>query len=110
LACRTDWEKDPNLQSAYNPVLERSRFPVEKGLTLMMVLHDYLSKHIAPLQECARSTWMYTVVNDTMRLERGDRSNMDAEALATVLSKVSTNLSSTDFITNLVHCLLIYMN
>jgi hypothetical protein len=45
----SDWEKDPNLQPAYNTLLDRIYFLVEKGLTSMMVLHNYLSKCIAPL-------------------------------------------------------------
>jgi hypothetical protein len=44
-------------------------FLAEKGLTSMMVLHDYLSKHITPLQERTRPVWMYTKVNDATRLE-----------------------------------------
>jgi hypothetical protein len=64
-ASRSDWEKDPNLQPAYNPMLDRICFLAEKGLTSMMVLHDYLSKHIVPLQEHVRPAWMYTGVNDT---------------------------------------------
>jgi hypothetical protein len=39
-----------------------------------MVLHDFVSKCITPLQERTRLTWLYTRVNDVPRLERGDRS------------------------------------
>jgi hypothetical protein len=43
------WEKVPDLQSEYRPVKRRIRFLAEKGLTSMMVLHDFLSKCITPL-------------------------------------------------------------
>jgi hypothetical protein len=36
----------------------------------MMVLHDYVLKRIAPLQERTRPSQIYTGVNDVMRLER----------------------------------------
>jgi hypothetical protein len=70
----------------------------EKGLTSMMVLHDYLSKCIAPFQECVRPSWMYTRVNDATRLERSDR------------SKLSPDPSSAYLTTHLEHCLSIYTN
>jgi hypothetical protein len=38
-----------NLQSAYLPVLKRIQFLAENGLSSMMVLFDFLLKHIAPL-------------------------------------------------------------
>jgi hypothetical protein len=42
------WEKVPDLQPKYGLMKRRFRFLVEKGLTSMMVLHHFLSKHIAP--------------------------------------------------------------
>jgi hypothetical protein len=41
---RNGWEKVPNLQSAYLPVLKRIRFLAENGLMSMMVLFNFLSK------------------------------------------------------------------
>jgi hypothetical protein len=43
------WEKFPNMQQAYNPVVKRIWFLAGKGLMLMMVLFNFLSKHIAPV-------------------------------------------------------------
>jgi hypothetical protein len=43
------WEKVPNLQRVYDPMLKRIKFLVGKGLTSMMVLFDFLSRRIAPL-------------------------------------------------------------
>jgi hypothetical protein len=45
-------------------VLERIQFLAEKGLTSMMVMRDFLSKRITPLQERARPVWLYTGEND----------------------------------------------
>jgi hypothetical protein len=55
---------DPSLEPAYNPVLGRIRILTESRLTPMMVLHDYVSKRITPLQEHTRPAWLYTGVND----------------------------------------------
>jgi hypothetical protein len=43
------WEQDTNLEPIFNPVLGRIQILAEGGLTSMMVLHDYVSKCIAPL-------------------------------------------------------------
>jgi hypothetical protein len=51
---RVDWEKDPNLEPAYNPVLGRIWILAENGLASIMVLHDYMSKRITTLQEHTR--------------------------------------------------------
>jgi hypothetical protein len=46
---RSRWEKVPDLQPEYRPVKRRIQFLAEKGLTSMMVMHDFVSKHIALL-------------------------------------------------------------
>jgi hypothetical protein len=89
-----DWEQDPILEPIFIPVLGRIRILAESGLTSMMVLHDYVSKRIAPIQERTCPTWLYTGVNDVTRLERGDRSTLGEEALALVMGKLSPNPSS----------------
>jgi hypothetical protein len=99
-----DWEQNPNLEPAYNPVLGRIRILAESGLTSMMVLHDYVSKRITPLQERTCPAWLYTGVNDVTRLERGDRSALSDEALALVMGKLSPDPSSHDFITSTTSC------
>jgi hypothetical protein len=43
------WEKIPDLQSAYDPMLRRIEFLAEKGMTSLMVLSNFLSRCIAPL-------------------------------------------------------------
>jgi hypothetical protein len=70
----------------------------------MMVLHDYVLKRIAPLQERTRPTWLYTRVNDVTRLEHGDESALSKEALALVMGKLSPNPSSHDFVTPPASC------
>jgi hypothetical protein len=95
---RSGREKVPNLQLAYHPVLKRILFLAEKGLTSMMELFDFLSKRIAPLQHRARPTWMHTEENDTTQLECGHGSDLELKVLARMLSKVSVDPSSGDFI------------
>jgi hypothetical protein len=70
----------------------------------MMVLHDYVLKRIAPLQEHTHPECLYTGVNDVMWLEHGDGSVLGEEALALVMGKLSPNLSSHGFITPTASC------
>jgi hypothetical protein len=72
-----DREHDLLLEPAFNPMLGRIRILAEIGLSSMMVLHDFLSKHITPLHDRSRPVWLYTGVNDAMRLEHGDMLNLD---------------------------------
>jgi hypothetical protein len=77
---RAEWGKDPGLESAFDPVLDRIQYLAESGLTSLMVLHDFLSRRLAPLQDRATCpAWMYTGVNDIMRLEREPGSSLDGE-------------------------------
>jgi hypothetical protein len=46
---RTEWGKDPGLESGFDPVLDQILYLADKGLTLLMVLHNFLSKRITPL-------------------------------------------------------------
>jgi hypothetical protein len=69
---RTEWGKDPSLESGFDPVLDQIQYLAESGLTSLMVLHDFLSERLTPLQDRAiRPAWMYTRVNDIMRLNTG---------------------------------------
>jgi hypothetical protein len=73
-------------------VLDRIQYLAESGLTSLMVLHDFLSTRLAPLQDRAtRPAWMYTGVNDIMRLERGPGSSLDGELLAACLKALTTD-------------------
>jgi hypothetical protein len=45
-------------------MLGRIRILAESGLTTMMVLHDFVSKRIAPLQVRTHPAWLYTRVNN----------------------------------------------
>jgi hypothetical protein len=104
MAPRVDWEQDPGLEPAYNPVLGRIQILAESGLTPMMVLHDYVSKRIVPLQERNRPAWLYTGVNNVTRLERGDGSTLSEEALVLVMGKLSFDPSSHNFVTPPTSC------
>jgi hypothetical protein len=46
---RTEWGKDPGLEPGFNPVLDQIQYLAENGLTLLMVLHDFLSMRLVPL-------------------------------------------------------------
>jgi hypothetical protein len=96
-----DWEQDPDLKLVFNPVLGRIQILAEGGLISMMMMYDYVSKRITPLQEHTYPTWLYTRVNDVMWLECGNRFVLGEEALALVMGKLSPDPSSHDFITPL---------
>jgi hypothetical protein len=49
MARHSDWEEVPKLHRAYDSVIERIKHLTGHGLTSMMVLHDFLSRCIAPL-------------------------------------------------------------
>jgi len=57
-----------------------------EGLNSLMVLHDFLSHRLAPLQERSRGAWLYTGANDATRLERG--AGPDTEMLSVMLRKL----------------------
>jgi hypothetical protein len=107
---RSCWEKVPDLQPEYRPMKRRIRFLAEKGLTSMMVLHDFMSKRIIPLQDRSRPTWLYTNLSDTTRLEHDDRSDLEPDMLEAMLSKLRTDPTFHDFITPLELCAPICLN
>jgi hypothetical protein len=97
---RAEWGKDPGLESRFDPVLDRIQYLAESGLTSLMVLHDFVSRRLAPLQDWAtRPAWMYTGVNDIMRLERGPGSSLDSELLAACLKALTTDQFSVEIAT-----------
>jgi hypothetical protein len=96
---RAEWGKDPGLESGFDPVLDRIQYLAESGLTSLMVLHDFLSKRLAPLQDRAtRPAWMYTGVNDIMRLERGPGSSLNGELLAACLKALTIDQFSAELV------------
>jgi hypothetical protein len=78
--------KDPGLELGFNPVLDRIRYLAENGLTSLMVLHDFLSKCLTPLQDRPHPAWMYTGVNDIMQQDRRPGSSLDEDLLPVVAS------------------------
>jgi hypothetical protein len=48
---RTKWVKDPGLELGFDPVLDWIQYLAENGLTSLMVLHDFLSRRLVPLQD-----------------------------------------------------------
>jgi hypothetical protein len=104
MAPHVNWEQDPSLEPAYNPMLVRIRILAECGLTPMMVPHDYVSKRIMPLKEHTCPAWLYTRVNNVTWLERCDGSALSEEALALMMGKLSPDPSSHDFVTPPMSC------
>jgi hypothetical protein len=89
---RTEWGKDPILEPGFNPVLDRIQYLAENSLTSLMVLHDFLSKCLTPLQDRSHCpAWMYTGVNDIMQLDRGPGSSLDEVLLAASLKALTIN-------------------
>jgi hypothetical protein len=102
---RTEWGKDPGLEPGFDPVLDRIQYLVENGLTSLMVLHDFLSKRLVPLQDRShRPAWMYTGVNDTMRLDRGPRSSLGDTMLAASLKALTMDQPSAELMTPTAGC------
>jgi hypothetical protein len=94
---RAEWGKDLGLESGFDPMLDRIQYLAERGLTSLMVLHDFLLRRLAPLQDrVTRPAWMYTGVNDIMRLERGPGSSLDGKLLAACLKALTTDQFSTE--------------
>jgi hypothetical protein len=76
-----------------------------------MVLHDFLSKRLTPLQDRShRPTWMYTGVNDIRRLDRGPGSSLGDTLLAMRLKVLTTDQSSAEFVMSAVGCEPLCMN
>jgi hypothetical protein len=107
---RVDWEQDPGLEPVFNPMLGRIWILAESGHTSMMVLYDYVSKRITPLQERTRLAWLYTGVNDVTQLEHSNGTTLGEEAPTFVMGKWSPNPSSHDFVTPPASCQPLYMD
>jgi hypothetical protein len=87
----------------FNPVLDRIQYLAENGLTSLMVLHDFLSKHLVTLQDRShRPAWMYTRVNDIIRLDRGPGSSLGDTLLAASLNVLTIDQPSAELMTPVV--------
>jgi hypothetical protein len=91
-------------------MIKRIQFLVEKGLTSLMVLFDFLSRHIAPLQQCAHAAWLYTRENDAIWLEHDQGTNLDLKVLDMTLSKLSFDLIFDNVVNPPPSCLPIFMD
>jgi hypothetical protein len=78
---RTEWWKERGLELGFDPVLEWVQYLADNGLTLLMVLHDFLSK--CPAR-------MYTRVHNIMQLDREPRSSLDVALLVANLKALTT--------------------
>jgi hypothetical protein len=92
-------------------MLNQIQYLAESGLTSLMVMHDFLSRRLAPLQDRAtRPAWMYTGENDIMRLERWPGSSLDGDLLAVCLKALTTDQFSTELATPPASCEAICMD
>jgi hypothetical protein len=83
---------------SHKPMVKRIRLLADQGLTLMMVLFDFLSKHITHLQLRALLTCLYTRENDTTWLEGSRGSDLDPKVLDTMLMMLSPDLIYVGFL------------
>jgi hypothetical protein len=97
--------KDLGLESGFDPVLDRIQHLAENGLTSLMVLHDFLSRRLAPLQDRpAHPAWIYTGVNDIMWLECSPGSSLDEVLLVACLKALTADQFSADHVVPAVVC------
>jgi hypothetical protein len=86
-------------------MLDQIQYLAENGLTLLMVLHDFLSKHLAPLQgRSHRPAWIYTGVNDIMQLDHRPGSSLDKVPLAASLKALTTDQFSAELVVPAAVC------
>jgi hypothetical protein len=79
------WKARPSLPVELDPVLDRVKTLARGGLTSMMVLGDFLRRHIAPLQQRSRMACMFTGVNDCCRIVRGAGSELSSTELEVLI-------------------------
>jgi hypothetical protein len=102
---RTVWMKDPSLESSFDPVLDRIQHLAENGLTSLMVLHDFLSRSLTPLQDQpACPAWMYTGVNDIMQMECSPENSLDEALLAACLNTLTADQFSDHLMVSVTVC------
>jgi hypothetical protein len=86
-------------------VLDRIQYLAKNGLTSLMVLHDFLSKRLTPLQDRSHlPAWMYTGVNDIMWLDRGPRSSLGDTLLAVSLKALTMDQLSAELMMPAAAC------
>jgi hypothetical protein len=86
-------------------VLDQRYYQAENGLTSLMVLHDFLSKCLAPLHgRSHHPAWMYTGVNDIMRLDRGPWSSLGDTLLDASLKALTTDQPSAELMIPAAAC------
>jgi hypothetical protein len=69
------------------------------------VLHDFLSKRLAPLQNRSHCpAWMYTGVNTIIRLDHGPGPSLGDTLLVASLKALTTDQPSAELVTPAVAC------
>jgi hypothetical protein len=107
----TEWGKDPVLEPGFDPVLDWIQYLAENGLTSLMVLHDFLLKRLAPLQDQSHHpAGICTGVNDIMRLDRRTWSSLCDTLLAASLKALTMDQPSTELMMPAAGCEPLCMN
>jgi hypothetical protein len=108
---RTEWGQDPDLEPGFNPMLDQIQYLAENGLTSLMVLHHFLSKRLTPLQDRSHCpSWMYTGVNNIIRLDHGPGSSLGDTLLVASLKVLTTDQPSAELVTPAAGCEPLYVN
>ncbi|KAE8791170.1 hypothetical protein D1007_34429 [Hordeum vulgare] len=63
------WEREELNDSRLVPVLARLGKLRRAGVTMAMVVQEFICRRIAPLQHHSRPMWAYTGPNDSMRIQ-----------------------------------------
>jgi hypothetical protein len=89
----------------FDPVLDQIQYLAKNNLTSLMVLHDFLSKRLAPLQNRSHCpAWMYTGVNTIIRLDHGPGPSLGDTLLVASLKALTTDQPSAELVTPAVAC------
>jgi hypothetical protein len=91
-------EKDHDMQCTYDLMLKMIKFLAGKGLMSMMILFDFLSQCIAPLQQRAHTAWLHIGENGTTLLEHNCSTNLDHKVLEAMLMNLSFDPNSNEFV------------
>jgi hypothetical protein len=86
---RGSWVEVPRLSVPFAPVVEQIKLLVDHGLMSMMVLFNFLSRCITPLQLRVHSMWQYTEESDTTQLEHGRGSGLSSDVMSDLLGKLT---------------------
>jgi hypothetical protein len=98
LSDRSTWKAKLSLPEELIPVLNWVKTLVRGGLTLMMVLGDFLRRRIAHLQQRSRMACMYMGSNDCCRIVRGPGTDLTCAELGAAIRAVTGETYSLELV------------